>query len=139
PYLAAACEDNSLRVFALEADGKFGELTYKLYDALAFAKSELARPEAARREAALKALAASADTTAIDLIAEQMKQDADYNLRLMAAKLLCDIDHPRAANRLLTRGLRRSDEKVRVAAFEGLRRKLGRQDQSPLAAALATD
>src|SRR5262249_62221395 len=56
-------------------------------------------------------------------------------LRLLAARLLVDSGHPRAAT-LLENRLKHGDSAVRVAAFEGLRKHLGASDLRPLDLAL---
>ncbi len=88
PRLVAACDDNTIRVFPVDAAGKIGDSSHRVYDAYARAKHELSQDDPTRREEALKALAGYADTRALDLIAEQAESDADHALRRLAAELL---------------------------------------------------
>ena len=88
PRLVAACDDNTLRFFPLDAAGKIGELSHRVHDAYARARHELAQddPAAARRRS--RPWPATATPAAIELIAEQVGKDADHGLRLLAAQLL---------------------------------------------------
>jgi ParB family transcriptional regulator, chromosome partitioning protein len=138
PQVAAACDDNTLRFFQLDEEGKFGEAGARVHGADAWAKHELAEGDPKRREAALRALAGFADTTSFKRIAAQMSQDADHELRLLACRLLGEAADPRAA-RALEKGLQHKEEAVRVLAFEGLRRQAGPHDLRPLALALKAD
>jgi ParB family chromosome partitioning protein len=137
-HLAIACDDNTIRIFRFDEAGKFGDMTAKVFDALAAARRELKNPEIARREAALKYLVQFQDRPSIEMISEQVGKDSDHAVRLLAAQLLGGIRHPRAA-RLLEPGLAHNDEAVRVAAFQGLRRQLGEQEFRPLDLALRSD
>jgi ParB family chromosome partitioning protein len=137
PHLVVACDDNLLRFFLLDEEGKFGDLTHKIYNATVWATNELAQDDPRRRETALRTLAGWNDTPSIEVIAEQIGKDGDHGLRLLATRLLADSGHPRAA-KLLEKVLNHSDEAVRVAAFQGLRKHLGEQDLRPLDLALQT-
>ncbi len=138
PRLAAACEDNTIRFFTLDAAGKIGELSHRVYDAYARIKQELSQDDAARREAALKALAEFGDARSVEMIAQQANADADHGLRLRSAELLGASKHPRAAT-LLESCLGHPDEAVRVAAFRGLRGHLGEADLRPIDLALKAE
>jgi ParB family chromosome partitioning protein len=138
PHAVAACEDNSLRFFQLDEEGKFGEATVSFFGANDWAKLELQASDARQREAALKTLAGWGDTASLERVAEQMASDRDHALRLQACQLLGEAKNPRAA-KLLEKGLNHKDEAVRVAAFEGLRRHAGPKELRPLVLALKTD
>jgi ParB family chromosome partitioning protein len=138
PQVAAACDDNTLRFFKFDEEGKFGDATETVHGVDDWAKNELGQSDPKRREAALKTLAEFADAASMDRIADQMKQDGDHTLRLMACKLLGESKHPRAGS-VLEAGLNHRDEAVRIAAFEGLRRHAGPKDLRPLVLALKTD
>jgi ParB family chromosome partitioning protein len=138
PHLVAACDDNTLRFFLLDAAGKFGDATLRVHGFNAWARGELAQSDSARREAALRSLAENRDTGSIELISEQIQNDADHALRLLATQLLSDSGHPRAA-KLLEARLTHADEAVRVAALTGLRKTLGEQDLRPLDLALKAE
>jgi ParB family chromosome partitioning protein len=137
-HLVVACDDNTFRFFLLDAAGKFGDQTHKLYDAYAWVRHEFAQDESRRREAALKALASYHDTASIELVSEQVGKDNDHGLRLLATQLLGDSDHPRAA-KLLEQWLNHADEAVRLAALQGLRKHRGEQDLRPLDLALKVE
>jgi ParB family chromosome partitioning protein len=135
PHLVAACDDNTLRFFLVDAAGKFGEAAHKVYDAYAWARHEFAQDESRGREAALRALAGFNDTAAIELLAAQVGADSDHGLRLLAAQLLGSSGHARAV-KFLEEFLGHRDEAVRVAALEGLRRQRGPDNLEPLNLAL---
>jgi ParB family chromosome partitioning protein len=138
PQVVAACDDNTLRFFQLDDEGKFGDATVRVHAADAWAKNELASDDPKRREAALRALAGFADAASVKRIAAQMTGDGDHGLRLLACRLLGESAHPRAA-KALEKGLEHKEEAVRVTAFEGLRRHAGPRDLRPLVLALKAD
>jgi ParB family chromosome partitioning protein len=138
PQVVAACEDNSLRFFQLDDEGKFGDGMVFCHGADDWAKSELAENDPKRREAALRQLAGWSDAAAIKRIAAQMTGDADHALRLLACQLLGESSHPHAA-KALEKGLGHKDEAVRLLAFDGLRRHAGPADLRPLALALKAE
>ncbi|WP_406694960.1 HEAT repeat domain-containing protein [Singulisphaera sp. Ch08] len=136
--LVAACEDNTLRFFTLDAAGKFGEPSHRVEGAQRRALNELAQPESRQREAAIEELAEFDDAASLELISAQVGQDADPALRLLAVRKLGGSKHPRAA-KLLEPWLGESGEAVRLAALEGLRRHLGETDLRPLDLALKVE
>jgi ParB family chromosome partitioning protein len=138
PQVVAACEDNSLRFFELDEEGKFGDATIRVYGADDWAKYELSQADPQRREAALRTLTDFADAASTRLIAGQMKSDADAALRLRACKLLASLMHPSALKEL-EEGLKHKDEAVRIAAFEGLVSRADEGDLRPLLLALRTE
>jgi ParB family chromosome partitioning protein len=138
PHVVAVCDDNTLRFFLIDAAGKFGDATCRVYGFKDWAAAELGASEAGRREGALRALAESRDTASIELIAQQIENDADHSLRLLATQLLSASGHPRAA-KLLEKCLSHADEAVRVAALAGLRGILGENDLHPLDLALKVE
>lgn len=137
PQVVAACDDNTLRFFKLDEEGKFGDAVVTIHGVDDWAKNELSDNDPKRREAALKALAGFGDAASLERIADQMARDGDHTLRLTACKLLGEAKHPRAG-KLLEKGLDHRDEAVRVAAFDGLRRHAGPKDLRPLVLALKT-
>ncbi len=137
PRLVAASDDNTLRFLPLDAAGKIGEPSHRIYDACARARHEFSENEAPRREAALKELAEFGDARSVELIAEQVA-DPDHALRLMAAELLGRSNHPKAPS-LLEGCLNHGDEAVRVASFRGLRRHLGESSLRPIDLALKAE
>jgi ParB family chromosome partitioning protein len=138
PQVVAACQDNTLRFFQLDGEGRFGEAGARVHGVEGWATSELAQPDPRRREAALRALAGFADATSLQRLAAQMARDPDHGLRLLACQLLAASSHPHAAA-ALENGLQHREEAVRVAAFEGLRRHTGPQGLRPMALALKAE
>jgi ParB family chromosome partitioning protein len=138
PHVAIACADNTLRIFSLDDEGKFGELTHRIHDAIATAKNGLAATDATRREAALKTLAEYGDAISLEIIGEQLTSDADHTVRHLAAQLLGASKHPRATI-LLERGLAETYEAVRTTSFLGLRKQRGDSDLHPIDLALKTE
>lgn len=139
PRLVAACDDDTLRFFAVDAAGKIGDRTHRVHDAYARAGQELGQvTDAQRREAALRELAGFGDARAVELIAAQVGSDPDHTLRLLAARLLGESGHPRATT-LLEPLLNHGDEAVRGATLDGLRLRLGSDDLRPLDLALKTE
>jgi ParB family chromosome partitioning protein len=137
PRLVAACEDNTLRFFPVDAAGKIGEVSHRIYDAYALAGHELSQDEPPRREATLKILADFGDARSVELLAQQVG-DPDHSLRLMAAELLGASTNPKAPT-LLEGCLNHNDEAVRVASFRGLRRHLGEANLRPIDLVLKTE
>jgi ParB family chromosome partitioning protein len=138
PRLVAACADNTLRFFLLDDEGKFGEVGDRLHGAADWAKNAMASSDPKQREASLRKLAGFADTASVEVIAGQMKSDADHALRLLACRLLGESKHPRAG-KLLEKGLKHRDEAVRLESFDGLRRHTGPDDLRPIVLALKAD
>jgi ParB family chromosome partitioning protein len=135
PQVVAACQDNTLRFFHLDEEGKFGEAAAKVHGIEGWAVHELGQADPARREQALRTLAGFADAASGQRIATQMTSDSDHALRLLACRLLAEMAHPQAG-KVLEKALSFRDEAVRVAAFEGLRRHAGPKDLRPLVLAL---
>ncbi len=138
PQVVVACQDNTLRFFQLDEEGKFGEPAACVHGADAWAMHEFEQADSRRREAALRTLAGFADALAVRRIAEQMKGDADHGLRLLACQLLGESPHARAA-KALEKALGHREEAVRAAAFDGLRRHAGPDDLRPLVLALEAE
>ena len=139
PHVAVACDDNSIRLVKLEADGKFPDdpVTAKVTGAADWIQNELAQKhDPKRREKALKTLAEWKDTTAIEILGEQINKDPDQQLRLTAAQLLASSDNPRVA-KILEKAVGHGDGKVRIVAFNGLFKPL-KPDLGPIDLALKT-
>jgi ParB family chromosome partitioning protein len=136
--LVVGCEDNTLRVFPVDAAGKIGELSVRVRGVADWAKHELEAGEVPRREAALRRLAEWDDALSVERLAGQVQADADHWLRLLATQLLAAASHPRAVG-LLEKPLKHADEAVRTAAFAGLRRLRGDTDLHVLDLALAAE
>jgi ParB family chromosome partitioning protein len=137
PRLAVACEDGTIRLFVLDAAGKFGDATHRLHGFLARARQDLADGDPRRRERAIADLASAGDLASLDLLAEYTRADADPGLRLDAARRIGESDHPRSVP-LLERLLDHPDEAVRTLAFRRLRDRAGEADLRPIDLALKT-
>ncbi|QJW99535.1 HEAT repeat domain-containing protein [Frigoriglobus tundricola] len=139
PHVAVACDDNSIRLIKLEADGKFPDdpVTAKVTGAADWVRNELAQKyEPKRREKALKVLAEWNDAASIEILGEQINRDPDHQLRLLAAQLLAVSFNPRVG-KILERAIGHNDAKVREIAFKGLFRPL-KPDLGPIDLALKT-
>ena len=139
PHVAVACDDNSIRLIKLEADGKFpdGPVTAKVTGAADWVQNELAQKhDPKRREKALKVLAEWKDSASIDILGEQLTRDPDNKLREYIAELLVASDNPRVG-KILERAIGHGDGKVRVIAFEGLHAR-SKGDLGPIDLALKT-
>lgn len=135
PHLIVAGEDNTLRFILLDAGGRFGAMTQRLYDAYDRASHLLRTGDVAQRGDALHALASYDDRRAIESLAGQVSADSDHSLRLRAAELLAKSSHARVPG-LLEPLLQHDDVKVRLVAFEGLRSAVGKEELRPLELAL---
>ncbi len=135
--LAVAGTDGSIRLVGLDAEGKLGAVTHRIYGFLPRARQELSQGTASRREAAVDELAEADDRASLEILAKQAAQDTDPTIRQRAAEAVAASDHRRAPE-LLSDLLKRPDAPVRRAAFEGLRRQLGPEDFRPIDQALAT-
>jgi ParB family chromosome partitioning protein len=135
PRLAVACDDQTIRTFAIIEEGRVGELLARYHDAYDSAKDKLAQSEPKVREQALRDLASHGDRAALELLNKHLDQESDHSLRLLAAQLISASDHPRAG-RLLEARLKHSDEAVRREALSGLRRHRGTSDLGVLDLAL---
>ena len=138
PNVVAACEDNSLRFFALDEEGKFGDPTIRVDGFDAWAKEELSQGDPKRARPPCARLAGFADTPSLKKVVGQMNHDADHTLRLLACRLLGESPHARAA-KALEKGLEHREEAVRLLAFDGLRRHAGPSELRPLVLALKVE
>lgn len=138
PHVAALCDDNSIRLFKLEADGRFGEEPGpRVYGATDWVKNELGQQhDPKRRERALKTLMEWKDSASIELVGERIDKDPDHQLQFLATKLLSESDHPRVG-KILEKAISHANGKVRVQAFLGLFRPL-KPDFGPIDLALKT-
>ena len=136
PHLALACDDQTIRLFLLDAAGKVSHRAVVIHDGYAWARRGL--NEAAKqpeREQVLGVLAEWADSPAVDLLGERANYDPTVTLRVEATELLGRCGHPRAVGHL--EGLlTHSSEKVRLAALAGLRQVEGEASLRPLELAL---
>lgn len=118
PHLAVVCDDSSIRIFELDAEGKFKELTRRVDSFLVYINQQLSLGTK-EREATLEQLAEIDDTTSIELIARQLNREPDHELRSLAIKLLGKSKHPKAPF-YIENALSHKDENVRVIAFQSL-------------------
>jgi ParB family transcriptional regulator, chromosome partitioning protein len=139
PHLAVCCDDNSIRLLKLEADGKFPEepVSAVVRGAADWVKNELSQQhDAKRREKAIRTLAEWKDSSSIDILGEQVTKDPDPTLRLLATQLLSSSGNPRVG-KILEKAIGHADSKVRIQAFNGLFRPLT-PDFGPIDLALKT-
>jgi ParB family chromosome partitioning protein len=135
PHLALFGEDQTIRLFPLDAGGKVGDRALTFHDAYASAKNEFSQKEPARRKEALEALAGYDDQKAIELLAARASEDPDHALKVLAATLLGKTGNPRA-QKPLEELLGAPEEQVRLAALAGLRALEGKASLRPLELAL---
>jgi len=135
PHLVQACDDGSIRLFPLDAEGKIEERVRVYKGAMEWAKGQLNSKEVKDRKAALKTLARWNDAPAIDLLAVRAEKDADHELKVLAADLLGGSGNPRAVKHL-EKLLRVKQEAVRMKALKGLRALEGEENLRPLKLAL---
>ncbi|WP_442509912.1 HEAT repeat domain-containing protein [Novipirellula sp. SH528] len=135
PHLALAGEDNSIRLFLIDAGGRFGAETHRYHDAYARATHQFASRDVADRGEAVHALANYDDSRSVEMLAAHIGSESDAKIRLQATELLAKSKHPRVPG-LLGPLLRHDDEHVRMAAFVGLRDLRGKTDLGPIELAL---
>ncbi|MCY1066683.1 HEAT repeat domain-containing protein [Nannocystis sp. RBIL2] len=118
-HLVAACIDNTLRLFPIDAEGKLGDRELVYYGAHQWAEYELKRRDPKLREAALRALAGWNDAKSLETLAQRVSSDDDHGLKVLATSLLGESGSPRAI-KLLEPLLRAGEDAVRLAALSGL-------------------
>ncbi|MFO0758413.1 MAG: HEAT repeat domain-containing protein [Byssovorax sp.] len=138
PHLALLAEDQTIRLFPLDAGGKVNERALVIRDAYALAEHEFEAREPERREAALRTLSGYNDGKAIEILGKRAGQDPDVSLRALSTKLLGASGNPRA-NKLLEGLLGAGEEQVRRAALDGLRALEGQAALRPLELALGVN
>jgi ParB family chromosome partitioning protein len=136
PHLALACDDSTLRLYAMDAAGKLGERVMTFRDAYAWVRHEFEQSEVGRRDKALEAASGYDDQGGVDLLKERAGSDPEHALRVKATVLLGNLDNPRAVQPLESL-IQAPEEQVRLAALTGLRRHLGEKNLRPLELALA--
>jgi ParB family transcriptional regulator, chromosome partitioning protein len=134
-HLAVLAEDHTIRLFALDAEGKVGDRVRVFHDAYALAERSFAEHDAPAREASLRTLAGYGDARAIDILDRRAAEDPDPALRALATELLGASGSPRA-QKPLERLLGAGEEQVRRAALAGLRALEGDKAIRPLELAL---
>ncbi|MCA9691600.1 MAG: HEAT repeat domain-containing protein [Myxococcales bacterium] len=135
PHLAAACDDATLRIFALDDEGKPSERALIVHGAYGWAVKTLRRKDPAIREDVLKTLFRYNDAQSIELLGNQGLVDEDHDLKVLATKLLGESENPRAIKEL-EKLIKAPEEAVRIAAFTGLRALEGEESLRPLELAL---
>ena len=125
PHVVAACADNTLRLFPIDAEGKLGDRELIYYGAQQWAEYELKRRDPKLREVALRALAGWNDAKSLETLAGRVSQDDDHGMKVLSTELLGASNNPRAI-KLLEPLLRAAEEAVRLAALAGLLKLEGR-------------
>jgi ParB family chromosome partitioning protein len=100
PHLVAACKDNTLRLFPVDAGGKVGDRVQLFHGAHTWAEYELKRRDPKLREVSLRALAGWNDADSLQLLAERVSSDDDHGLKVLATELLGASGNPRAIKHL---------------------------------------
>ncbi|WP_163831076.1 HEAT repeat domain-containing protein [Spartinivicinus ruber] len=137
PHLVAA-SGGRFSVIALDAAGKFSQLTHRLYDTYILAKSELASHQVTHRQTAIERLTRYGDKASLQLLDKQIHQDRDFALRQLIVERIATIQHP-DTQRLLESYLNHKDEAVRTFAFTKLRERFTTDETlRPMALALKT-
>ncbi len=136
PHLAIACTDGSIRVFLLDAAGKFGGPTHRIDDAYAMAARQLSRADAQGRGEGLTNLRQYDDARSVDMLADHLKQETDHAVRRHAAEILAASKHPLAGKRLQSL-LGHASETVQLIALDGLLDRSPPGDLQPLDDALS--
>ena len=136
-HLAVAASDGRIRLFQLDGEGKPVLKVATIHDAYAGARNAFEQRAPERRQAALRTLAALNDHTALAMVGERARDDADHALRVEACTLLGASGNPRAV-RELEALLNGSTPDVRLAALAGLQTLRGAAELEPLDQALAT-
>lgn len=131
PHLAVLCDDQSIRLVGLDAAGKLGQVSTRIYGLSDWYHHELGAPEPKVREAAIAAVASRLDRALLERTARAAEEDSDAHVRRAAARLVAGSNHPAAAG-FLTPLQRSQDEAVRGIAFQGLRRIRGENDLGTL-------
>ena len=135
PHLAIAGDDESVRLYAVDASGKIGDLAITVVGAAAWARNERGEKDPKAREKSLKKIAGWNDAIAIDHLGWSAANDSDHALKALATELLGASGNPRARKPLESL-LRASEEAVRLEALVGLRSLEGESSLSPLRLAL---
>ncbi|MCX4027209.1 HEAT repeat domain-containing protein [Endozoicomonas sp. SM1973] len=137
PHLVVA-SNQRLAVVALDAAGKFGQLTHRIYDTYALAKNELASAQVTHRQAAIERLASYGDKASLQLLDKQVRQDRDFALRQLIAERIATTNHP-DTQRLVESYLNHKDEAIRTATFARLQERFGSDEPlRPMTLALKT-
>ncbi len=131
PHLALFAEDQTIRLFPLDAGGKVNDRALVVRDAYALAEHAFEAREPERRETALRTLAGYNDGKAIEILGKRAAQDPEIGLRALSTRLLGASGNPRAT-KLLEGLLGAGEEQVRMAALEGLRALEGQASLRPL-------
>lgn len=134
-HLAVLAEDHTIRLFALDAEGKVTNRVRVFHDAYALAERSFEEHDAPAREASLRTLAGYGDARALAILDRRAAEDPDPALRALAATLLGASGSPRA-QKPLERLLGAADTLVRRAALAGLRALEGDKALRPLDLAL---
>ncbi|MEK7432444.1 MAG: hypothetical protein AABZ74_04870, partial [Cyanobacteriota bacterium] len=124
--LLAVSENNSnIRIYSLDIKNKPENEIYTIYPIEIWVNREFSNIDTKIRESSLKLLSEFSDKYSLKTLSEKALQDSDSNLRLLATKLLLDIEHENT-DEYLSNLLNSNDKDVYTKAFEQLlsRKKL---------------
>lgn len=117
-HLVVAKENGSIAFIPLTEKKHLGSTTLVIADAYSWAQNEIDK-EPRQCESVLKEVATFNDKKAIDLLNKVVISEVDVRICVLATELLASTQHLRAS-RLLEELLDFHNEKVRLAAFNGL-------------------
>lgn len=117
-HLVVAKENGSIAFIPLAEKKHLGSTTLAIADAYSWAQNEIDK-EPRQCESVLKEIATFNDKKAIDLLHKVVISNVDVRICVLATELLATTQHLRAL-RLLEELLNFHNEKVRLAAFNGL-------------------
>ncbi len=135
-YLVAACTDDTLRIIPLLTGDDPEEVQLILRDAYAWARDALEESDPKRSEQALKLLAEYDDRKAFDLLTRQLQREENKTARQQIIKVAAASSHPESTKLLETALNDKRHDAVRLAAFDGLVRRVQTSNIRPYALAL---
>ncbi len=136
-HVVAITDKNLIQVFALDESGKIIDKEVQYQDVYAWAIGDFKQSNAKNSETSLKRLAKIDDTKSINLIAKQVENSSDKELRRSAATLLSRSNNLKSPLKL-QKYLNHSDEKIRSIVFDSLIKTNGNGDYQLLDNALSS-
>ncbi|MGB1256015.1 MAG: HEAT repeat domain-containing protein [Thiolinea sp.] len=136
--LVAACGDNTLRLLPLTSGGEPNEVQVVLRDAYAWAQNLLADKDPKYNEAALKTLAQYNDQKSFELLSRTLQQSHNKALRQQIIDIACQSAHPESGKLLESALNDKQHDVVRLAAFDGLVKRIQNHSIRPYTLALDT-
>ena len=119
PNLVVACNDDSLRLFLIDEEGRIGDRLRRYNDVYWRAKNLFQSNETSQRGLAMQELQDIGDRRSTEMLAERVSADQDSKLRLTAAQLLATSSHPQLVE-LLSKNLSHADAPIRMHMLKTL-------------------